>query len=344
MRCYHIQLLAMVVLLSGLEGCFRQVDQRPDEWASPEVRAALADCPNISGHYQDKASEGSGFGRLSVILFPESSIEYSSVKISQRGDDYLHVTRYASPGEIQIERTLSRDSGDFQCASEGLVLKESIGHFWVISAMYGRGTHILNRTEDKSLVVHTKGWVTAYHAFIPYSIRNVLWSRFEKYSTNDKAASIATNKEGAIEEHHKSPDDVKLIEPAETEMLEITAQAGDVEYQLQMYWNTLAPESLKWLCRAALQGNPEARYRLGFLCEHGKETVKDNVKAYQWYRLGGDVGGVWGGGAARKAAKRMARNLTSEQLAEGEQFIAEHLPDQCVIETVITPGNKRKNR
>jgi TPR repeat protein len=94
-----------------------------------------------------------------------------------------------------------------------------------------------------------------------------------------------------------------------------------------------------------MQGNPEARYRLGLLYEHGKETVKkDYVKAYQWYTLSADVGDVWGGGAARSAAERIARILTSEQLAEGERLISEMLSGQCVIETVIAPETRKADK
>jgi hypothetical protein len=136
--------------------------------------------------------------------------------------------------------------------------------------------------------------------------------------------------------------DAEFIVPRATKILKITEKSGDAESHLRLYWSTSAPDRLKWLCRAAIQGNPEALYRLGFLHEHGKETVKkDYVKAYQWYRLSANVRDDWGGGVAMSAANRMAWNLTSEQLAESDRCISKRFPGQCVIETVIARETKR---
>ena len=295
MHFYHIPPLAMIVLICGLEGCFRQVDERPDEWAPPEVRAELVDCSDISGHYQEQAAAGSGLGLLSVILFPESSIACSSIKISQRGDDYLHVTAYTSSGKIQTERSMSRDSGDFQCTSEGLVLKESIGRFWVISAMYGRGIHILNRTEDKSLVINTKGWVTAYHAFIPYSIRNVLWSRFEPYMSKGQIAP-------------------------------------ESEAQFQMYHTHAGlPSRLIWLCRSADQGYPFAQAEVGRIYSMGLFGIPmDLPRAYVWYGLATNTKpDLW-----KHEYLTIRESLTSKQLLQAETMRDDWKPGQCESQLV----------
>ena len=59
--------------------------------------------------------------------------------------------------------------------------------------------------------------------------------------------------------------DAEFIVPGATEILKITEKSGDAESHLRLYWSTSAPDRLKWLCRAAIQGNPEALYRLGVL-------------------------------------------------------------------------------
>jgi hypothetical protein len=118
-----------------------------------------------------------------------------------------------------------------------------------------------------------------------------------------------------------------------TEKVVQAAKEGDADAQLQVYWDTPSPDRLEWLCRSADQGLPEARYRLGLLYEHGRESLpKDYVKAYQWYKLSENSVGDWAGGASGAAAQRMARNLTPEQLAEGVRLVTEWRPGQCVIE------------
>lgn len=67
------------------------------------------------------------------------------------------------------------------------------------------------------------------------------------------------------------------------------AESGDSEAQLQIYWNTVSKErqsAHRWLCRSAENGNPDARYRIGALYQHGAEGVsKDNAHAFLWYEL-----------------------------------------------------------
>jgi len=104
------------------------------------------------------------------------------------------------------------------------------------------------------------------------------------------------------------------------------AKRGDREAQLQLYFNRGGIEGLTWLCRAADLAQAEARYRLGLLYENGSKTVpKDYVKAYQWYMLGAAVGDYW----SAEAAQRIGRNLTLEQMAQGERLIIKWHPGQC---------------
>ena len=120
------------------------------------------------------------------------------------------------------------------------------------------------------------------------------------------------------------------------EQLETVANRGDRWAQLQLYYSRGGIEGLVWLCRAADQAHPQARYRLGVLYEKGSAILpNDYVKAYQWYMLGSAVGDYW----SKKAAKRIRNNLTPEQLIDGERLISDWHPGQCEREigTAIRP-------
>jgi hypothetical protein len=103
----------------------------------------------------------------------------SSLKIDQEGNNTLHVTAYNPFMEIEAETTLTHDKADFECTREGVKLSESLTYFWFFSALYGRGQHVLSKTEEGSLVVKTEGWLGAYHAFIPFGGHNLFWNKFD---------------------------------------------------------------------------------------------------------------------------------------------------------------------
>jgi len=130
--------------------------------------------------------------------------------------------------------------------------------------------------------------------------------------------------------------DADLVDFEVAGHVEQAAKEGDAEAQLQLYWSIPSPNRLKWLCRAADQGLPEARYRLGVLYEHGSEILpKDNVKSYQWYMLSTDLSDDWAGGAREAAARRIYEKLTPKQMTEAERLVSEWHPGQCEIDSEI---------
>ena len=117
---------------------------------------------------------------------------------------------------------------------------------------------------------------------------------------------------------------------------------GEADIALQHYFGLTQTDptaALRWLCKSADQGHPEARHRLALIYENGTEGFeKDLVKAYMWYvlagesgmwyELAGEPGTYWGG----KQALRLKRTLLSpEELAEARKAVEEWRPGQCDI-------------
>jgi len=112
------------------------------------------------------------------------------------------------------------------------------------------------------------------------------------------------------------------------DQLETLASQGKAEAQLQLYWNNPGDEqAFKWLCRAADQGNTEARYRLGLLYENGSGGApKDPIDAYMWYRLSAHTGNYM---RASDQAKRLYAKMTIEQKRQAERRLFEWNPGKC---------------
>ena len=95
---------------------------------------------------------------------------------------------------------------------------------------------------------------------------------------------------------------------------------------------TEGSESYKWLCRAADQGLPEARARVGILYEYGAAEVdRDLVRACLWYRLAAPEDY-----SAARDAERIRGNLTPNEIAEAEQLLSAWEPGQCERELLPT--------
>jgi len=101
---------------------------------------------------------------------------------------------------------------------------------------------------------------------------------------------------------------VKYLWSADEEELTVAAESGNPEARLQLYWHD-ARDGMYWLCRAANQGYPKARYRVAQLYEFGDDGVgKDLIGAYMWYDLAAKSCHPW----ARKDALRISRDSLSE--------------------------------
>lgn len=120
--------------------------------------------------------------------------------------------------------------------------------------------------------------------------------------------------------------------------LQDLANDGNDVAQLQLYWNDPNhKDALKWLCRAADQGNTEAQYRLALLYENGgKNVTKDIVMSYMWYQISASRGGYM---LAADQAQRLHDKLTAEQASQAELLIQEWKPGQC--ERNLTAENQK---
>ena len=80
---------------------------------------------------------------------------------------------------------------------------------------------------------------------------------------------------------------------ADESELTVAAESGNPEARLQLYWHDTG-EGMYWLCRAANQGYPKARYRVAQLYEFGDDGVnQDLVRAYMWYDLAAQACHPW---------------------------------------------------
>ena len=52
-------------------------------------------------------------------------------------------------------------------------------------------------------------------------------------------------------------------------------------------------EAMKWIGKAAEQGNADAQYGLGLTYESGRGLPQDYAEAVKWYRKAAEQGGRW---------------------------------------------------
>ena len=75
---------------------------------------------------------------------------------------------------------------------------------------------------------------------------------------------------------------------------------------------------MKWVCKAADQGDPLAQAVLGFSYADGR-VIKDPVQAHIWF----NVAGAAGDEEARKQLRLLEKEMTPEQKAEATKLARE---------------------
>lgn len=81
-------------------------------------------------------------------------------------------------------------------------------------------------------------------------------------------------------------------------------------------------EAYRWFLKAANRGYSRAQYKLGDLYREGVGVPKDDVQAYKWYNLAAAQGDDQAAGARR----RLARQMTPDQIAEAQKLSVEFAP------------------
>ena len=109
--------------------------------------------------------------------------------------------------------------------------------------------------------------------------------------------------------------------------IRVRAEAGDAEAQLQLYYVEGRHRSdIKWLCRAADQGQRHAQRQLAGDYARGTRLVKqDQIQALVWYILA-----VKGGAEEyRSQLEELAATMSLEQIEEVERRLDAWVPGQC---------------
>lgn len=79
------------------------------------------------------------------------------------------------------------------------------------------------------------------------------------------------------------------------------------------------PEAVRWYSKAAESGNVEAMHGLGSLYLLGQGVPQNQVEAYKWFNLAA----VSGQKEFTQSRDRLAKKLSSAQLAEGQKLASE---------------------
>ena len=107
------------------------------------------------------------------------------------------------------------------------------------------------------------------------------------------------------------------------------AAGGDPAAQCrlaELYWqgkgfNASKRQAAKWFRRSAEQGWHDAQFMYAHLCANGYGVPKDPVEAYKWYAVCNEKNGAGG----EDLRKRVSRDMTRKEIAEGEARAAEYL-------------------
>ena len=78
-------------------------------------------------------------------------------------------------------------------------------------------------------------------------------------------------------------------------------------------------EAVKWYRKAAEQGDAEAQYNLGLMYDKGEGVLEDSVTAYAWC----NIAAVNGHELAKSQKLNLAKNMTPEQIAKGQELSKE---------------------
>jgi uncharacterized protein len=88
-------------------------------------------------------------------------------------------------------------------------------------------------------------------------------------------------------------------------------------------------EAAKWYRLAADQGNPQAQYNLGLWYAQGDGGWPDNVRAHMWFNLAAasfPTSDIRNRSAAASSRDAVAKNMTSEQIAEAQKLARDWKP------------------
>jgi len=132
----------------------------------------------------------------------------------------------------------------------------------------------------------------------------------------------------------------RALSPTLEEALLPRAEAGDIEAQGKLGSMLVESEGRQhegweWLCKAADQGDAEARHTIGWHFWLNRPPVgPDLVKADMWLTLAIQAGGegsipAWDANYRRDLVRNQ---MTPAQLAEAERMVAEWQPGQCEAE------------
>lgn len=83
-------------------------------------------------------------------------------------------------------------------------------------------------------------------------------------------------------------------------------------------------ESIKWLGAAAQQGHRDAQFYLGDAYWRGRGVKADKVQAYKWLNLSGAAGSE----EARRSRTALTRQMTPQEIAQGQLLSTEFKPSQ----------------
>ena len=98
-------------------------------------------------------------------------------------------------------------------------------------------------------------------------------------------------------------------------------------------------EALKWYLKAAEQGNAYAQGNLGFMYANGNGVPKNFVESYKWLLLAAAQENEF----AKKQVFALERNMTREQMAEGQKFAREFKPRDKSQENDVTRENLQES-
>jgi TPR repeat protein len=85
-------------------------------------------------------------------------------------------------------------------------------------------------------------------------------------------------------------------------------------------------EAVKWYRRAAAQGYAAAQNNLGMMYEMGQGVPQDYVEAYKWYNLAAAQEDSLAGIVATTGRDNVAKEMSSDQIAEAQQLAREFTP------------------
>jgi hypothetical protein len=149
-----------------------------------------------------------------------------------------------------------------------------------------------------------------------------------------------------------TPDWVKERQhKARIARLRNAAEQGDAEAQLELGIPGIGvgrEEAMKWLHKAADQGNAHAHCRLAYYYSKGEDGLPgDKAEAARWYRMAAELGdceGQWRLGTCYLRGIGVARNDEEavkwfRKAAEQDYYHAQYLLGRCYFEGTGVPKN-----